>query len=599
MNEMALERQRGRAIGERLAANHAGAIPRAFTLIEMLVATALTLMLVAALAQAFSIVGTGVSTNRAALEMVGQLRSVSLRLQDDLSGVTVPTLPWPDPSSGLGYFEYLDGADHDGTRYAWTIPNTSFGDADDILMFTARNDQEHFLGSRSTAAGGVTTIESPFAEIVWFTTLTDVNGNGTLEPYELEDYTLYRRALLIRPDLWLDVNGNGTQDPNESGIVAILPSSSSTYNITSQTDLRNLYNDLRLFFSRNDISVRIVTQLSGASGTDLQVTLVANSLGDLTMRENRFAHRRIVGENPASPPDLRYFPASFPHAIDRDVTSATSLPLIRQPFPNNPLYLEPGAIKTGDYQGEDVMLPHTLAFDIRAFDPLAMVAAHPGEDGAWGVIGLDDDNDGTSDNGTEAGWGGSDDEPMIPGDVGFGVTASGNVQITSGGSNRSVRQIGQGAFVDLSYAGKTHWDGSTTFTYNLLANSSNAGWSYFSGRYPVCYRSNPADDVYLGAAGSGTYDTWSFHYEYDGIDQDNDGTTDQATDGLDSSVIDATSTSNPRAVVTTNGVDDVGERETSPPYPVPLRAIQVRVRMIDQSSRQVRQVTVESSFINN
>ena len=34
---------------------------------------------------------------------------------------------------------------------------------------------------------------------------------------------------------------------------------------------------------------------------------------------------------------------------------------------------------------------------------------HPGNDGQWGVAGTDDDNDGTTDNPTEAGWVGSDD----------------------------------------------------------------------------------------------------------------------------------------------------------------------------------------------
>jgi hypothetical protein len=45
-----------------------------------------------------------------------------------------------------------------------------------------------------------------------------------------------------------------------------------------------------------------------------------------------------------------------------------------------------------------------------------------------------------------------------------------------------------------------------------------------------------------------------------------------------------------------NGIDDELERETSPPYPIPLRGIQVRVRIIDPDSRQVRQMTVASDF---
>ncbi len=552
----------------------------------MLIATALTLMLVAALAQAFSVVGTGVANNRAALEMAGQLRAVSDRLQEDLSGCTAPTLPWPDPSEGLGYFEFVDGPGHDGSRFLLTASNTNFGDVDDVLMFTARGEGDGFIGLRTTVSGGITTvtsIESSLAEIIWFTTHTDTNGDLALSPNEFEDYTLYRRALLIRPDL---------------GTVAVFPSSTSTYSITSQSDLRSLYDNLRRFFSRNDLSVRIVTQLSG---NNLRVSLVCNTLGDLTKRENRFAHRRVVAQDTASPPDLRYFPSVFPHELDRDFTSATSLPVVRQPFPLSPQFYEPGAIKTGDYQGEDVMLPHLLAFDLRAYDPLAMIAAHPGDDGGWGVSGVDDDGlNGTDDSG-EAGWANSDDEPLIPGDPGFGLTSSigtNRVQISS--SPASVNQVGQGAFVDLNYATKNGYD--------LLTVVTNPGWSHFSGG--VVARSQ------LSTA---TYDTWSFHYEYDGINQDQDAhdgagdstppweiLVDEGTDGLDSPIPPtsflASLTMPPPGHLPlrfANGVDDVGERETSPPYSLPLRAIQVRIRMIDHSSRQVRQATVESTFVPN
>jgi type II secretory pathway component PulJ len=80
-----------------------------------------------------------------------------------------------------------------------------------------------------------------------------------------------------------------------------------------------------------------------------------------------------------------------------------------------------------------------------------------------------------------------------------------------------------------------------------------------------------------------TYCTWSTHYEANGIDDDNAGGVDQGTDGLDS-----------------NGnslVDEGDEQETSPPYPYPLRGIEVRIRCYEPSSRQVRQVTVRHTFV--
>lgn len=79
------------------------------------------------------------------------------------------------------------------------------------------------------------------------------------------------------------------------------------------------------------------------------------------------------------------------------------------------------------------------------------------------------------------------------------------------------------------------------------------------------------------------YDTWSLHYEFNGIDDDGDGAVDEGTDGLDND---------------SNGiVDDTGERETAPPYPVALRGLEIRLRVYEPSSRQVRQVTVRHTFV--
>ncbi len=82
-----------------------------------------------------------------------------------------------------------------------------------------------------------------------------------------------------------------------------------------------------------------------------------------------------------------------------------------------------------------------------------------------------------------------------------------------------------------------------------------------------------------------TYDTWSWHYEFNGVNEDGDTLTDEGTNGLDDNE---------------NGEgqpDDSAERETSPPYPVPLRGIEVRLRCYEPSSKQVRQVTIRHTFL--
>lgn len=79
-----------------------------------------------------------------------------------------------------------------------------------------------------------------------------------------------------------------------------------------------------------------------------------------------------------------------------------------------------------------------------------------------------------------------------------------------------------------------------------------------------------------------TYDTWSRHYEFNADDDDDDGVVDEGTSGVD-----------------TNGdgfPDDTTDQETSPPYPVPLRGLEVRIRCYEPTSKQVRQTTIRHSF---
>ena len=99
---------------------------------------------------------------------------------------------------------------------------------------------------------------------------------------------------------------------------------------------------------------------------------------------------------------------------------------------------------------------------------------------------------------------------------------------------------------------------------------------------------NPSDPTNTSAnLDMRVYDTWSYSYERDGINQDGNAMTDEGTDGLDSAL--------PNTQV--GAVDEVEERETSPPYPVPLRGIQVRVRVIEPDTRQVRQATITQDFL--
>jgi hypothetical protein len=105
---------------------------------------------------------------------------------------------------------------------------------------------------------------------------------------------------------------------------------------------------------------------------------------------------------------------------------------------------------------------------------------------------------------------------------------------------------------------------------------------------------NPVQFVY--------YDTWAQSYERDGINQDvnfegaNSHLADQGTDGLDGEPNPQPSPPAPPFIYR-NGVDDMNERETAPPFDYPLRGIEVTIRLYEPGTRQVRQATVGADFI--
>jgi hypothetical protein len=65
-----------------------------------------------------------------------------------------------------------------------------------------------------------------------------------------------------------------------------------------------------------------------------------------------------------------------------------------------------------------------------------------------------------------------------------------------------------------------------------------------------------------------------------GQDDDNDGYFDESDE-----------------TVKNGAVDDVIEQEAPAPYPVPLRGIQIRIRVFEPESRQIREMTIVQDFV--
>lgn len=644
----------------------------AFTLIEVMVATAITLILMGLMAQMFAWIGTSVSDSRGVMEMLDRLRAVKHLLQEDLRGVTCPTTPPLDPRSGYGYFEWIEGpigpvlppetilARQVGTT-TFQTEDTTIGDMDDVIMFTSRLPDRPFFGR----LGGQPTTR-PDAEVVWF----------------IRGQRLYRRVLLIEPQ-----RGSTSGNNNYSPV--------------------NYNNDLSMRGEGGISYERRLTPVDwhGFGGGDITYS-VANSYSDLTNRKNRYAHHPLVwphdsrqwqrpdgrpgpvmplqyesvssvwplpipqrnGAAPAAgaPGTLKVGAGNLALALGGDGLEVYIMPQgvaaentgagrwDGSQYPNGNYLFDPwgggysvtnaaatpyrltnqidtdaGLIglatsRMGSYVGdrtqpeEDAVMSHVLEFDVKGWDPGAPLfqvnePSTPSAAAPRSVV-------------------------LAPGDPGWVMPnnrgALNRFLATSynPAGDGAVRLAGFGAYVDLNYmcrggldpsstnetavGGKRPYEAClrryerTTFSPALEGRLFPRAWfagpghpkSGLVGALPTI---NPYPPAGLLAC---VWDTWSTGYESDGRNQEviavggapaaraafapfemnpNTGLliglVDEGTNGLDDN---------------NNGaIDDDGEQETSPPYPRPLRGIQIRIRCFEPDSRQIRSVTLVHEFL--
>ena len=125
--------------------------------------------------------------------------------------------------------------------------------------------------------------------------------------------------------------------------------------------------------------------------------------------------------------------------------------------------------------------------------------------------------------------------------------------------------VQRGAYVDLGYSQLATAPTGREDEWFITSSLSSTGSAGVAG---------PTTNV---------WDTWTAAYEGDGIDQDGDGTVDQGTNGLDNGG--------------TNVIDDPSERETSPPYAQPIRAMKITLRLVEKGTKQVHQTSIFQSFV--
>ena len=229
-------------------------------------ALTLSLLLLGAIITMFGKISESISDSRSMLESADRLRLAQERLRQDLAGVTVTMSPPRDPANNEGYFEYVEGPVGVGI---WPMPASNSG----YYQYYPNNGVYVMFPStiaHNSAAGTITMVPSPpnnppdatvgdFDDMLMFTTRssgqpfvgkcggTTIQSNVAEVAWFVRGHTLHRRVLLVAPNAPISTTMAG-------------------------------------YYQGNDVSAHV----SGG-------VMVANTLGDLTRRECRFAHPSTTG----------------------------------------------------------------------------------------------------------------------------------------------------------------------------------------------------------------------------------------------------------------------------------------------------------------
>lgn len=552
-----------------------------FTLVEMLVAVTLVLLMMTMFAEIFTLATGSMSKQKGLAELDQRQRLTSVLIREDIQDRTFRLMyPYTSRLNPLNGLPADDGVPSPvgtnygfGTRqgYFYISENDPDNDADDILQFTMnrllstsqtgaifygrtrelRDDQnmggagwnpnqpENDDGDYFGDGAGVGT--SPYAEVAYF----------------VRNKTLFRRLLLVRNSALNSVDDRPMSVPPFPPLMpptgpvplmqpGIYPIGTTTYVIGGSA--ANRFPQDFDYSATYDFAAQRVEFL-GRHSLDNSDNALALCLGRPEMR---------FGFRPNGRP-MEYLPAPSGAFIGRYTQEETSHNLFA--WPGDPGWGADSTILTGDdtgpytiptstpangmtlspsgrvnrfiggpRQGEDLLLTNVLAFDVKVWDPRASV----GPDGQPGRAGVDDNQDGTTDNAAELGSPFSDD----------------------------------GAFADIGHTGTGDYAQSNNFNtaYGPLAANNRC----FDTWHPALMGSlgappfRPARPGPDGLPGIANFD-----------DDNNDGDNDTTT-GAD----------NP---------EELGWPHTDDVL-LPMKAIQIKIRYLDVASGLVRDVTLIETF---
>lgn len=648
----------------------------AFTLVEVLIAMAVSLLLMAALARGFAYIGATVRDSRVQVTLSNDARDLTTRLRDELARCTVslsPALVAPDQS---GYLLYSEGPLTDATSTLFRLSldsngdqqalDSRYGDFDDYLAFTAvaKGDDwftgivPRFILDQKAAELASTTytpgtdaldpvvIRSKYAEIVYYASPeyspsslpaspqyidvdgdTDLGSGAAIENGFPDRIKLHRRVLLIRPDLNMasgailnrQLNGVEFMLADAWPTAVASPTTGFTVRASANANDAWLYG-MAAVHQQCDLSLRRVLDGSG----EPTQSVAANTLSDLTVPHNRFAHVRVPGSLSSIAADERSMPvlalgnsmsifeafAIAPAArIAPPKTSAPSSGPVVTPIALSG-FLRPEFVLGNDLThvdgtvndawgierlGDDVVVNNVIGFDVKIFDPEAAsitssttgLVVSPNDAGYREVLReVHTRRTGTPSEVASA-------IRVSKGefvDLAYAVLAGGSIRgwqprrlnrlstVDDGVINSAVTPIGDFLVTPFS--------GLATFASGATGRTCFAPSLYRSGRVII----DAGNNIRLFQP---VFDTYTTFYERDGLQQTDNGVSgagtrwksvlptsgyDEGADGLeDNDVFKA---------------DNMFERETLPPFVTIPEAIRVSIRLENPVNRQIYQSSV-------
>jgi hypothetical protein len=506
----------------------------AFTLVEILVSTTLALLLLTAVIRMFGAVGEGITDARAMLESADRLRVAQTRLQQDLAGVTVTMNPPVRPEDNSGYFEYIEGPV--GSAKLPPPPVT--------------HPPELFLDHNKKL---VPLMPSEVA-------VDSENSSPDTTVGDFDDILMFTTRSTGRP--FVGKCGGGTIQSDVAEVAWFVRGRTLYRRVLLVAPASNPTNNPVNFYANNDVSVRVVCDPTDSTGNNK--ICLPNTLADLTRRECRYAHLpwfTLPNNNPPNywPYGIRQW--SWPLGPSGNRWGMPTLPTLMECSVSNwfsnwinnmPVYPVGPGFEYVDFWSNNP--------DLNMTNNALTGTANPGSRIAddvilTNVIGFD-----------VKAWDpgapimGTTTNPIPPGSP---PDSSGNATYIP---DSGAIPIGFGAYVDLGYYPN----------YAPPANYPQPRFHHLGYDYGTLVLS--ATNAYPFR----TYDTFSTHYENSGRFT-GDGVAGISNNGFDDN---------------TNGVvDDDTEKITIPPYPVPLRGIQVKIRVFEPDSRQIREVTVVQDFL--